>query len=88
MDFRRRIIDVLINSIYLFDNKVVIYYNTEGGKQVSYMDMSNDIAEIESKGPCSDFPPGGSPIKTQPQSLMFNLRLSFYLFSFWGLTLD
>ncbi len=85
MDFRRRIIDVLINSIYLFDNKVVIYYNTEGGKQVSYMDMANDIAEVESEGRGSDLPLDGSPIKNQPQSLMFNLRLIFYLFSFWWL---
>ena len=39
MDFRRRIIDTFINSIYLYDDKVIIFYNIRGGKQVSYMDM-------------------------------------------------
>lgn len=36
--FRRRIIDVFVNSIYLYDDKVVIYYNIKNGKQVSYID--------------------------------------------------
>lgn len=39
MDFRRRIIDVFINSIYLYDDRVIIYYNVRGGKQVSYIEM-------------------------------------------------
>lgn len=42
-DFQRRIIDVLINSVYVYDDKIVIYYNIKGGKQVSYMDMCNDM---------------------------------------------
>lgn len=37
--FREKIIDVFINSIYLYDDKVVIFYNIRGGKQVSYIDM-------------------------------------------------
>ena len=39
IDFRRRIIDTFINSIYIYDDKVVIFYNIRGGKQVSYIDM-------------------------------------------------
>lgn len=40
-DFRRRIIDVFINSVYLYDDKVLIFYNLRGGKQVSYIDVIN-----------------------------------------------
>lgn len=38
-EFRRRIIDVFVNSVYLYDDRVVIFYNLKGGKQVSYIDM-------------------------------------------------
>ena len=46
MDFRRRIIDTFINAIYLFDDKIVIYYNIKDSKQVSYIEMAKDIEEI------------------------------------------
>ncbi len=44
-EFRRRIIDVFINAVYLYDNHVIIFYNIRGGKQVSYMDLisSSDL---------------------------------------------
>jgi len=45
--FRKRIIDVFINSVYLFDDKIVIYYNTRGGKQVSYIEMLESTEEAE-----------------------------------------
>ena len=45
MDFRRRIIDVFINSVYLFDDKVVIYYNIKDGKQISYIEMLDSIED-------------------------------------------
>lgn len=46
-DFRRRIIDVFINSVYLYDDHTIIFYNIRGGKQVSYMDLisSSDLPE-------------------------------------------
>lgn len=43
MDFRKRIIDTFINSVYLFDDKVVIYYNIKDGKQVSHIEMLESI---------------------------------------------
>ena len=39
MEFRRRIIDTFINSVYLYDDRVVVFCNIRGGKQVSYIDM-------------------------------------------------
>lgn len=55
-DFQRRIIDVLVNSIYVYDDKIVIYYNVKGGKQVSYMDMCNDIEGLANDGAAVDGP--------------------------------
>lgn len=46
MDFQRKIIDVLVNSVYLYDDKVVIYYNVRGGKQVSYIEMLDETSDI------------------------------------------
>ena len=47
--FRRRIIDVFINTVYLYDDRVIIFYNIKGGKQVSYIDLinSSDLPEGE-----------------------------------------
>lgn len=45
MDFRERIIDTFINSVYLYDDKIIIYYNIEHGKQVSFMEMLDSTEE-------------------------------------------
>ncbi len=45
MEFRKRIIDVFINSVYLYDDKLVIYYNIKEGKQVSYIEMLDSTEE-------------------------------------------
>lgn len=52
-EFRRRIIDVFINAVYLYDDRVIIFYNIRGGKQVSYIDLIN----------APDLPAEGSDIK-------------------------
>ena len=48
--YRKRIIDIFINTVYLFDDRVIIFYNIRGGKQVSYIDLINsaDLPEGES----------------------------------------
>ena len=46
-DFRRRIIDVFVNSVYLYDDKVVIFYNLKGGKQVSHIDMLDALGRAD-----------------------------------------
>lgn len=57
-EFRKRIIDVFINSIYLYDDKVVIFYNIKGGKQVSFIDLCESLEDPPdpSDGECSDLP--------------------------------
>ena len=49
MDFRLKLIDTFINSIYLWDDKIVIFYNISHGKQVSLIDPL-DPDEIEKAG--------------------------------------
>lgn len=39
MEYRRNIINTFINAVYLYDDRVIIFYNIRGGKQVSYMDL-------------------------------------------------
>lgn len=48
--FQRRIIDVLVNSVYVYDDKIVLYYNVKGGKQVSYMEMCDSIENLRVDG--------------------------------------
>ena len=36
---------MFINSVYLYDDKVVIFYNIRGGKQVSYLEMIDALDE-------------------------------------------
>lgn len=44
-EFRRRVIDVFINSVYLYDDKVVIYYNLKDSKQISYIEMCENLED-------------------------------------------
>lgn len=45
-EFRRRIIDVFINSAYLYDDKIVIFYNIKDGKQISYIEACEAIENV------------------------------------------
>lgn len=45
--FRQYVIDTFVNSVYVFDDKIVIYYNIKGGKQISYMEMCDDLEDLE-----------------------------------------
>lgn len=55
-EYRQRIIDVFIQSAYFYDNRVVIFYNIKGGKQVSYVDLvdalDDDPEEMKKSEPC------------------------------------
>lgn len=62
-EFRRNIIDTFINSIYLYDDRVIIFYNIKGGKQVSYIEMSSavDTSSAESvSDSIANAPPTGN----------------------------
>ena len=54
VDFQKRIIDVLVNAVFLFDDKVVIYYNVENGQQISYIEMIDSEGNDAVAGSSSD----------------------------------
>lgn len=62
-EFRKRIINVFINSVYFYDNRTVIFYNIYGGKQISYLDLQSapDISPPPSS-PCSDLNTNALPV--------------------------
>lgn len=54
-DFQKRIIDNLINAFYLYDDRVVIYFNIKGGKETSFIgkdDTDEAIKNIDNNGAC------------------------------------
>ena len=46
-NFRRNIIDTFVNSVYVYDDKIVIYYNVKEGKQVNYIDNCDALEGAE-----------------------------------------
>ena len=47
LDFQRRIIETFVNAVYVFDDRVIIYYNVKDSKQVSYIGMCEDMDSLE-----------------------------------------
>lgn len=81
MEFRKRIIDVFINAIYLYDDKVVIYFNVRGGKQVSYMEMIDDTTDFfDNITESSNFAHSGPPKRND--SFRKEIVISFYTLLF------
>ena len=44
--FQKRIINTFVNSVYVFDDKIVIYYNVKNSKQITHEEALKDIDEI------------------------------------------
>lgn len=72
-NFRRRIIDVFINAIYLYDDRVLIFYNIKGGKQVSFIDIINS-SDLPTESEGSDLKADGVPNapKSEPRYVFIN----------------
>ena len=49
--FRQRIIDTFINSVYLYDNKVVIFFNIREGQQTCAIDALPALDELIEENP-------------------------------------
>lgn len=78
MEFRKRIIDVFINSVFLYDERIVIYYNVRGGKQMSYIEMLESTADIES----FDNSEAKSAVRISKSILHQNVQNTNHLFIF------
>lgn len=64
-EYRKRIISVFINSIYLYDDKVAIFYNINGSKQVSYIGVCESLEDPE----CSDLDALALPTASKSEPL-------------------
>ena len=81
-EFRRRIIEVFVNSVYVYDDKIVIYYNMRGGRQSAILGPSgteNKKAPQNSgagnRG--SYFGSFGSPQQQNPNLLLYKSGFGF-----------
>lgn len=52
-DFRQHIVDTFINNVYVYENRVVVFYNVPGGDKVTYEEMTSN-PELSAELECSD----------------------------------
>ena len=48
-DFRRRLVDIFINAVYIYDDRIIVFYNICGGKQVSSKDLYENLESQQNK---------------------------------------
>jgi len=61
-EYRQEIIDVFINSVIVYDDRIIIYFNLKDGQQISFLEPSNATDSVESS--CSDSLTQGEPQKS------------------------
>ena len=47
IDFQRKIINKFVNSVFVYDDKIAIYYNLFGSHKITYEEAQQNIAENE-----------------------------------------
>lgn len=59
-EYRRIIINTLVNCVYIWDDKITIFYNVKGGKQINHLDVIDYLDEL-AESECSDSIMQGEP---------------------------
>ncbi len=78
---RQQIIDTFVNSVYLYDDKVVIFFNIRGGKQISAIDTIAEIDEkISGQGSTKTGDSGALLSKVEPLWVFIGGNLGLVLF--------
>lgn len=69
-DFRRRIIDSFIQRVYLFDDKILVYYNIKETAPITYDQAIDDLDGLSAQlsSGCTGF---GSPNESLPEHILF-----------------
>lgn len=57
LSFRQKIIDTFINSIYLYDDKIVIFFNIKGGQETAVFDPIDEADELDESSSLADLTP-------------------------------
>ena len=45
INYKRKIINNFVNSVYVFDDKIVIYYNLFSNSKMTYEEMQQNLIE-------------------------------------------
>ena len=69
-DFRRRIINTFIQRVYLFDDKILVYYNIKETAPIEYESALADLDGLQTQL-CSDSCDFGSPNPPLPEHILF-----------------
>lgn len=70
-DFQKRIIDNLVNAMYIYDDKVVLYFNIKGGRETAFIgkDETDDaLSDIDGGAPSSGDSASGKRVQTLSNS--------------------
>ena len=51
-EFRYKLIKMLVNCVYLYDDKIVIYYNLKDNKTIHYADVLKDVEQVKKNTSC------------------------------------
>nr|DAG72142.1 MAG TPA: integrase [Caudoviricetes sp.] len=57
-EYRKKIVEIFVNAVYLYDDRVAIFFNVKDCKQVSYIDMIDATGWVS----CSDLSSNALPI--------------------------
>ena len=57
-EFRRRLIHALVNCVYIWDDRILIYYNIRGCESINYIDALSDAEQLSDSSDSSCY---GSP---------------------------
>ena len=75
-EFRARLIDIFINSVYVYNDRIIVFYNIRGGKQVTHRDLLETLETKENSKPDtgSDLELSGGPhhSKSEPCYVFVN----------------
>ncbi len=69
-DFRRRIIDTFIQRVYLFDDKILVYYNIKETAPITYDQALDDLDGLSAQL-SSGSAGSGSPNPLHPEHILF-----------------
>lgn len=65
--FRKRIIDIFINAVYLYDDRIIVFYNIRGGKQVTYTELVDSLEQDSEVSGCSDLRASAPPFASKSE---------------------
>lgn len=79
-EFARRLVDVFINSAYCYEDRVIVFYNIRGGKQVTYKSLTEalDPSKTQEKSE----PALGSDLKSKSGAYNFKSEPIMPMFVF------